>query len=178
MKNTPGHEPADRSGGRLPTPRRGAPWRWSTPPKALVAGGALATVLSLGAVAAAAGATTSSGSRAGPPGRPPTGAARPTLLGRVSALGGADITVETRGQKTTRVTYSSATAFEVTSGPSGTPSSTSASALEVGDFVGVRGTRNGDGSVTASSIVIGTPPPAGAPARGARSARRTVDRFP
>ena len=75
---------------------------------------------------------------------------------------GNDITVRTRGKRSTTVVYSSATTFKAMSGPGGTSSGASASALEVGSFIGANGTKNSDGSVTASSIVIGTgPPPAG-----------------
>ena len=126
-----------------------------------MAGGALATVLSLVTGAAAVDAATSPASpssEAGPRGRPPAGAARPTVLGRITALSGDDITVQTRGKKTTTVVCSSATTFKTLSGPSGTSSSSSASALRVGDFIGAQGTKNSDGTVTASSIVISTGP--------------------
>jgi len=140
----------------------------------------LATLGGMGGTAAAAGAagaTAGSGNPAGPSGRPPAGSARPTVLGRITARNGNDITVRTRGRKTTTVAYYSATKFTVMSGPGATTSASSASALQVGAFVGVQGTTNGDGSVMASSIVISNgPPPAGA--LGARPARRPVGRFP
>ncbi len=88
-------------------------------------------------------------------------------MGKVTALSGDDITVQTRGKRTTTVVYSSATTFKTMSGPGGTSSGASASALEVGGFIGVQGTRNSDGSVTASSIVIGTGPPPGRQRRAA-----------
>ncbi len=175
MKRTPPQLATPTTGRALPAPRRGARWRWSTPRQTLVAGGVLASVLSLVTGTAAVGATTrpaSSSTGAGPRGQPPAGTARPTILGRISALSGADITVRTRS-KTTTVVYSSATTFKTMSGPSGASSNSSASALKVGDFVGAQGTKNSDGTVTASSIVIGTgPPPAGACRSGAAPTRR------
>ncbi len=47
MKATPRRQAPPTTGRALPEPRPGARWRWSTPRKTLVAGGALATVLSL-----------------------------------------------------------------------------------------------------------------------------------
>jgi len=168
MKNIRRHDPVPTAGSELPEPRRGARWRWSKPRTTLVAGGALATVLSLGAGPVAAGAATGSSSTpAGPRGQPPAGV-RPTVMGKVTALSGGDITVQTRGKRTTTIVYSSATTFKTMSGPGGTSSGASASALEVGSFIAALGTRSSDGSVTASSIVIANgPPPAGngAPAR-------------
>jgi hypothetical protein len=46
--------------------------------------------------------------------------------------------------------------------------STSASALKVGVFVGVQGTKNSDGTVTATSVVIGRPPQMGQGGAGSR----------
>lgn len=164
MNSTRRHERTPSARSELPEPRCGARWRWSTPRTTLVAGGALAAVLSLGAGTAAAGAATataSSSTPAGPRGQPTAGASRPTVLGKVTALTGSDVTVQTRGKKTTTVVSSSETTFKTISGPNGTPSSSSASALKVGAFVGVLGTKNSDGSVTASSIVISTAPPPG-----------------
>ena len=179
MKTTRRHEPVPTAASELPEPHRDARWRWSKPRTALVAGGALATVLSLGAGTVAAGAATAGSSPpAGPRGQPPAGA-RPTVMGKVTALSGNHITVQTRGKKTTTVVYSSATTFKTVSGPGGTSSRSSASAVEVGSFIGALGTRSSDGSVTASSIVIstgsppagnGTPPRRGAPSVGAPSA--------
>ena len=179
MKTTRRHEPVPTAGSELPEPPRGARWRWSKPRTTLVAGGALATVLSLGAGTVAAGAATAgSSSPAGPRGQPPPGA-RPAVMGKVTALSGNEITLQTRGKRTTTVVYSSATTFTSVSGPGGTSSGSSGSALEVGSFIGALGTRSSDGSVTASSIVIGTGPPTarngarprrGAPPMGAPSA--------
>ena len=174
MKATPRRQATPTTGRALPEPRRGARWRWSTPGKTLVAGGTLATVLSLVTGAAVVGAATSPaspGSEAGPRGQPRAGAVRPTVLGRVIVLHGDDITVQTQGKKTTTVVSSSATTFKTLSGSSGS-SSSSASALRVGDFIGVQGTEHSDGTVTASNIVISTgPPPAGSGAARADAPR-------
>ena len=61
------------------------------------------------------------------------------------------------------VVYSSSTTFKTMAGTrgSGTTSSSSAAALKVGDFVGVDGTKNADGTVDASSVTIGTGMPPG-----------------
>ena len=100
----------------LPVPRRGARWRWSGRRKALVAGGAMATVLGFGA--SAAGASTSTpGPPAGAHGQPPTGAARPTVGGEVTAVSGNDVTVQTRKDTTTTVVVSSATTYKTATRP-------------------------------------------------------------
>jgi hypothetical protein len=80
--------------------------------------------------------------------------ARPTVSGKVTALSGDDITVETTAKSTVTVVYSASTTFKADPGPGGGTSS-SASALKVGDFIGVQGTKNSNGSVTASSVTIG-----------------------
>ena len=49
------------------------------------------------------------------------------------------------------VVSSSGTTFKSGPGPSGGTTS-SAAALKVGDFIGVQGTKNSDGSVTASTV--------------------------
>ena len=82
--------------------------------------------------------------------------ARPTVSGKITALSGDDITVETNAKTSVTVVYSSSTTFKADPGPSGGTTS-SASALKVGDFIGVQGTKNSDGSVTASSVMIGRP---------------------
>ena len=61
MRGTPAHEPSGHGGTELPRPRRGSHWRWSRPHRALVAGGALAAVLSLGIATGAGAAGTTSG---------------------------------------------------------------------------------------------------------------------
>ena len=48
MTGMTAHTPSGDGGTELPRPRRGSRWRWSRPHRALVAGGALAAVLSLG----------------------------------------------------------------------------------------------------------------------------------
>jgi hypothetical protein len=108
----------------------------------------------------------------GPPGGGGGGMARPTVGGKVTALSGDDVTVQTQADKTTTVVYSSSTTFRTMSGSSGAPgtakstASTSASALKVGDYVGVLGTKNANGTVTASSITISTSPLTGGKAGG------------
>ena len=153
--------PQHSSGGAetdLPRPRRGGPWRWSRPRHALVAGGELAAVLSLGAAtgSAAGAATVPSGSSSAAHGGPMT---RPTVAGKITALKGDEITL-TADATTVTVVTSSNTTFKADPGPGGGTTS-SGSALKVGDFVGVQGTKNSDGSVTASSITIGRPQRAG-----------------
>ena len=144
----------------LPRPRRGSHWRWSRPRRALVAGGTLAAVLGLGlATGAGAGAaTTTSGAAAH--GRPPGGMARPTVAGKITALSGDDITLQSNASTSVTVVSTSSTKFETDPGPGGGTTS-SASALKVGDFVGVQGTRNSDGTVTATTVTIGRPRPDG-----------------
>jgi hypothetical protein len=146
----------------LPSPRRGSHWRWSGPRRALTAGGVLAAVLGLGvATGASAGAATgTSGNTGAAHGRPPGGMARPTVAGKITALSGDDITVTTNAKTTVTVVYSSTTTFKTNPGPSG-GSASSASALKVGVFVGVQGTKNSDGTVTASTVMIGRPPQLG-----------------
>jgi hypothetical protein len=143
----------------LPRPRRGARWRWSRPRRAMAAGGVLAAVLGLGVASGAGAATTATTSgNAGPAGHgaPPGGMARPTVSGTITALSGDDITVETNAKSAVTVVYSSGTTFKTDPGPGG-GSTSSASALKVGAFIGVTGTKNSDGSVTATSVMIGRP---------------------
>ena len=177
---------ATRPLAALPRPGRGARWRWSAPRRALVGGGILATVLSLGTVAAAAGTTSAStrprlppggapgkSGTAGPtgPGSATTGGIRPTVAGRITELHGHDIVVAAPGgpgrsnAATTTVVYSATTSFKAVSSKSGTATASSSSALKVGDFVAVRGTRHGN-TVTASAVVVGGGPPAAPPRRG------------
>ena len=134
----------------LPTPRQDSRWRWSRPRRALVAGGVLAAVVGLG-VAGTAGTAGATGTGGAPSARSPGGGARPTVAGKITALSGDDITVETTRDATVTVVYSSRTTFQ----NGGT--ATSASALKVGDFVGVQGTES-DGTVTASTVMVGRPP--------------------
>ena len=162
-------EPAPGAGTGLPTPRRGARWRWSGRRQALVAGGAMATVLGFGASAAGA-ATPTSGPPSGAHGQPPGGAARPTVDGKVTAVSGDDVTVQTRRDATTTVVVSSATTYTTATRP-GASSAATASALEVGDFIGVQGTRHADGAVSAQSIAIGTGAPPGAPGGRVKGSR-------
>ena len=177
----------------LPRPRRGARWRWAAPRGALVGGGVLAAVLGLGAAAGAAtnnaprpagGAPGASGTRGtSPPGGATLGGGRPTVAGRITALHGDDITVAVRagpGRSGTptaaTVVYSGATSFKVVSAKSRTASASSPSALKVGAFVAVQGTRHGD-TVDASAVVFGIGPPSapsgGRPAPRSASAPQT-----
>ena len=88
------------------------------------------------------------------------GGARPTVAGRITALSGHAITVRTRNDTATTVDYSASTTFTLLSAQ-GTSSTTSASALKVGAFIGVRGTTQSNGTVSASRIVVSTGPPGG-----------------
>ena len=170
MTGTTAQRPSGDDGTELPRPRPGSRWRWSRPRQALVAGGTLAAVLGLG-VATSAGAATTSGNTGAAHGRPPGGMARPTVAGKITALSGDDITVETSSEASVTVVYSSGTTFETNPGPKRATTS-SASALKVGDFIGVQGTKNSDSTVTASTVVIGRAPQTGrgraggAPPRG------------
>ena len=76
-------------------------------------------------------------------------------------MNGEDITVQNRDKTTTTVVVSSATAYKTMAGSKGTGSTASASALKVGDFIGVQGAKSSDGTVLASSIVISDGPPSG-----------------
>jgi hypothetical protein len=162
----------------LPEPRRGARWRWSRPRRAMAAGGVLAAVLGLGvasgagAATAATAATTSGNAGPAVHGAPPGGMTRPTVSGRITALSGNDITVETNAKSSVTVVFSSGTTFKTDPGPGGGTTS-SASALKVGAFIGVTGTKNSDGSVTATSVMIGRPAQMGngGPAGGSRGGK-------
>jgi hypothetical protein len=147
MTGTTAHTPSGDGGTELPTPSPGSRWRWSGPRRALVSGGVLAAVLALGvATGTAAGAATTSGnSGTAAHGRPPARLARPTVAGRITARSGNGITVETNDKISITVAYSSTTTFETRPGPGGAAAS-SASALRVGDFIGVQGAANSDGT--------------------------------
>ena len=108
MTGTTAHRPSGDGGTELPRPRRGSRWRWSRPHRALVAGGALAAVLSLGVATGAGARHDAAGEqRRRAHGRPPGGGmARPTVSGKVTALSGDDITVETNAKSTVTVVYS------------------------------------------------------------------------
>jgi hypothetical protein len=170
----------------LPRPRPGSRWRWATPRRALAAGGALvaggALAAGLGLGVSSAGATTASSSSSslpanpagasGPQGPSLDGGSRPTVGGRITALNGDDITVQSKDDASTTVIYSSSTTFDVASGPNGATSSSSASALKVGALVGAQGTDNADGTVTASSVtILETSATKGGPAPGQAGSR-------
>jgi len=159
MTDTKAQTPSDEPGSGLPRPQRGSRWRWSRPHQALAVGGVLAAVLGLGVAtggSAAAATTTSGNSGAAAHGRPPGGMARPTVSGKITALNGDTITLETNAKGTVTVVYSSSTTFK-TNGGAGGGTTSSASALKVGDFIGVTGAKNSDGSVTATTVMIGQP---------------------
>jgi hypothetical protein len=168
MDTTPRDEPA-LTPAHLPHPRGRARWRWSTPSRAAVAGGTMAAVLGLGAgvpgATSGSTASTSSGNTTStaPKGQPPQGT-RPTIGGKITALSGTSITVRTRDSGATTIEYSAGTKF-TTFSAKGSTTSTSASALKVGDFVGVIGTTESNGTVSATTIMIGTGPPGGTRAR-------------
>ena len=134
----------------------------------------MATVLGFGASAAGV-STPSPGPPAGAHGRPPRrGTPRPTVGGKVTAVSGNDVIVQTRKDTTTTVVVSSATTYKTATWPGGTSSAAvaaAASALKVGDFIAVHGTEQSDGTVTASSIVISTGGPPGAPGGGISGSR-------
>jgi hypothetical protein len=171
METTPHDEPTVTT-AHLPQPRGRARWRWSTPGRAALAGGTVAAVLGLGAGVAgatsssssASGSSSSSGPTSGATGRPtsagqPPGGTRPTVAGRITALSGNAITLRSRDNTTTTVDYSARTTFTSLSAK-GT-SATSASALKVGAFIGVQGTTQSNGTVSASRIALGAPPSGG-----------------
>jgi hypothetical protein len=93
-------------------------------------------------------------------------------MGRITALHGKEIilTVPRRPGRSTStattatVTYSATTTFKVFSAKSGTATASSPTALKVGEFVAVQGTRHGN-TVNASAVVLGSGPPPGTPPR-------------
>jgi hypothetical protein len=139
-----------KSDAGLPYPPKGSRWRWATSRRALVGGGLLAVTLGLGSTTAGASGPPST---SGQHGTPPSGMGRLTAGGKVTALSGDTITIEARDKSTETVTFTSATTFRTMSG------SSRASALKVGDFIGVEGTKHSNGSVTATSVMIGSGPP-------------------
>ena len=173
METTPRDEPA-LTPAHLPQPRGRARWRWSTPGRAAVAGGTMAAVLGLGAGVAGAASgpsapPSSGGSTSEAPTGQPAGGNLPTVGGRITALSGDEITVRTRDDSATTVDYSASTTF-TTFTAKGTNTATSASALKVGDFIGVVGTKESNGTVSATKIMVSTGPPGGTGARPAAGA--------
>jgi Domain of unknown function (DUF5666) len=136
---------------KLPRPGRGSRWRWATSRRSVIGGGIVVMALGLGSASAGA-ATQSSGAptSTGAHGRPPPGLGPPTARGKVTALSGDTITISTQDKTSETVTYTSSTTFRTMSG------SSDAAALRVGDFLVVQGTKNSDGSVTATGIMFGT----------------------
>lgn len=138
----------------LPRPALGSRWRWATSRRALVGGGVLAATLGLGGAAAGA-ATANSAAPSSPAhhGKPPAGRQRPTTIGKVTAVSGDTITIQTRGGTSRTVTFVSTTTFRTTTG------TLTSSAVKVGDFIAVKGTAGNDGSVSATTIMISANPP-------------------
>jgi hypothetical protein len=139
---------------KLPHPAKGSRWRWATARKSVIGGGIVVMALGLGS--AGAGAATQGSpmpASSGTHGQPPAGLGRPTALGKVTALSGHTITIRTRDATSETVTYTSSTSFRTMSGTS------DAAALKVGDFIGVQGSKNSDGSVAATSVMFGSSAP-------------------
>jgi uncharacterized protein DUF5666 len=149
MQNSRRGAPTNEVDPALPAPRPGSRWRWASTRGALVGGGILAAALTMGSVTA--GATTPPRTKApmGAAGAPRSGMARPTAMGKISALSGDDITIEGHGSTTQTVVYSASTTFRDSSG------STTAADLKVGESISVTGSKASDGTVTATSIMIG-----------------------
>ncbi|HVT42687.1 MAG TPA: hypothetical protein VHD39_06855 [Acidimicrobiales bacterium] len=112
--------------------------------------------------------------------RPTATASQPMFGGRVTGVQGHTIVVRGRGGTTTTVVETSSTSY-TTLGRAHTPhtphaaTASSASAVRVGDHVGVRGTANADGTVTATSVTVFSAPPFG-PATPSTGAARASDR--
>jgi hypothetical protein len=83
------------------------------------------------------------------------------ISGQVTAVPGDAIVVRGRDGKETRVVETASTSY-TTLGRVHT-AVTGATALHAGDFVGVRGVGNPDGTVTATSVTVFTEPPFGSP---------------
>jgi hypothetical protein len=149
----------------LPQPAPGSRWRWTSARRVAVGGGVLAAAIGLGG--AAAGASTPHGSKAPPStsrsAMPPGRGQRPMAGGKVTALSGDLITVESGKSRTSQVEFTSGTTFRTTSG------TTTSADLKVGEFIAVEGTRDTDGTVNAKSIMISATAPGksgGPPGRG------------
>jgi uncharacterized protein DUF5666 len=140
------------TGGDLPSPAPDARWRWSTARRAMVGTGVVAAALSLGTVAAGAATTGTSAPPSSARGGAPPGMTKPTAAGKITALSGDDITLKDKASTTVTVVYSSSTTFRAPSG------SASASDLKVGESIAVTGTKNNDGTISATSIMVGGPP--------------------
>lgn len=151
---------------RMPEPAPSSRWRWSTPRAAAVCGGAVVAALSFGSLAGASTAHHGASPTSAPHLRGPmTRGAQPTAGGKITTLSGDDVTLAGRNSASQTVVYSASTTFATMSG------STTSSALKVGEFITVHGTKKPDGDVDATSIMISTGPPGGPkgnPARGQR----------
>jgi hypothetical protein len=137
----------DRYERSLPTPRRGARWRWTAPHCTQAGNGEPATA----------------------------GGSRTMLSGRVASVRGHTlVVVPERTGTAVRVVETASTSYTTlgrdrrsTAGPAATgpaasgTAASSAAAVQAGDFVGVRGVANADGTVTATSMTVFTTPPFG-----------------
>jgi hypothetical protein len=92
--------------------------------------------------------------------RPTAATARPMLGGRVTGAHGGTIVVRGRGGSSTTVVETASTSY-TTLGRVHAATASSAAPVRVGDHVGVRGTANADGTVTATSVTVFSAPPFG-----------------
>lgn len=122
----------DRRDEILPTPRRGARWRWSAPHVTHVAGGEAV----------------------------PARGSRMMISGRVAAVRDEAFVVVRERTGTTTSVIGTGSASYTTLGRDHIAAS-GGGAVRAGDFVGVRGVANPDGSVTATSVTVFTEPPFG-----------------
>ena len=149
MQNSRRGAPTNGVDPALPAPRPGSRWRWASTRGALVGGGILAAALTIGSVSAGAATPHTAKPAAGATGAPPAGMKRPTAMGKITALAGDDITIKGRDSTSQTVVYSASTTFRDASG------TTTAAALKVGQSIAVTGTKASDGTITATSIMIG-----------------------
>ena len=143
------------TGDALPHPTAGSRWRWAHSRRVMVGGGALAAVLSLGSAAAGASSphSTKAATTSGHKGVRPASATQPAAAGKITALSGDVITIEDRQGTSQTVSYTSATTFHSRTGTA------SAANLKDGDFIAAQGTKDTDGSVVATNIMISTTAP-------------------
>jgi hypothetical protein len=104
----------------------------------------------MGSVTAGAATPHTTKPPAGARGAPPAGMNRPTAMGKITTLSGDDITIQGRDSTSETVVYSASTTFRDATG------TTTAADLKVGQSIAVTGTKASDGTVTATSIMIGT----------------------
>ena len=133
----------------LPHPTTGSRWRWASSRRAVVGSGVSAVVLSLDSATAGAPVDGASPLSRGQRGTAQTGMPHPTTAGQITSLSGDTATIQALDKASRSITYSSSTTFRTMSGTS------SAAVLRVGDFIAVMGTKKRDGSVAATSVMIG-----------------------